>query len=139
MIKIKVLNIDKGDGLILYHIFVDNGICSVKIEVYGYDDDFQNFAKELIEFPQKITDEVKLEFGEKDHKWAFYLMIKAYCYLNNGQSALEINAWNNGYLQTEFNTKFTLKSEPASLNRLGVLLKNWNPHNYENFEWKGFA
>ena len=139
MIKIKVLDIDEGDDLIHFHIYVDNGICSVGIEVYGYDDVFEKFAEELTDFPKNINDEVKFELGEKDEKWAFYFMIKAYCYLNSGQSALKIDAWNNGDNQTEYDVNFALKAEPASLNRLGVSLKNWNPNNYEEFEWKEFA
>ncbi|GEQ87417.1 hypothetical protein ULMS_29250 [Patiriisocius marinistellae] len=139
MIKIKVLDIDEGDDLIHYHIFVDNGICSVGIEVYEYDDAFQKFAEELITFPKNVNDEVKFEIGEKDKKWAFYFMIKVYCYLRNGQSALKIDAWNNGDEETEYNASFTLKAEPASLNRLGNSLKNWNPKSYQEFEWKEFA
>lgn len=139
MIKIKVLDIDEGDDLIHYHVYADNGICSVGLEIYGYDDEFQKFADDLIEFPKNINHEITFELGNKDPKYAFYFMIKAYCFLRNGQSALKIIAWNNGDEQTEYNADFTLKAEPASLNKFGADLKKWNPNEYEEFEWKEYV
>nr|WP_299345163.1 hypothetical protein [Allomuricauda sp.] len=139
MIKIQVLSIDDGDDLIHYHFFADNGICSVGIEFYGYDDEFQNFASGLTKFPENIDDQIVFERGMKDDKYASYLKIKAYCYLKNGPSALSIDAWNNGDEQTKFEVKFILKAEPASLNKFGVALKNRNPKNHNEFVWNEYA
>lgn len=139
MIKIKVLDIDDGDDLIHYNIYMDNGICSTGLEFYGYDDLFKDFAEKLTEFPKKINDKVKFEVGKKGENYSSYLMLQVYCYKNNGQSSLKIDVWNNGDGPTKYESKFEMASEPASINRLGIELKNWNPIKKGCFEWNPYS
>lgn len=135
-IKIKVLNIDEGDDTIFFQGFFSNGFCSTTLEFYGYSDEFQNFANNLTEFPKSTKDKATYELGEKGDKWAYYLLIEAYCIEVNGRSALKIEATNNGTGHSHHESKFELESEPASLNRLGNRLKNWNPLEEKLFEWE---
>jgi hypothetical protein len=102
---------------------------------YGYSDEFEDFANKLTEFPKTTTDKATYELGQKGDRWAYYLLIEAYCIEVNGRSALKIEAINNGVGSAHHESKFEIESEPASLNRLGSRLKNWNPLEEKNFEW----
>ncbi len=135
-IKIRVLNIDQGDDTIHFQGFFSNELCSTTLEFYGYSDEFQNFASNLTEFPKSTKDKAIYVLGEKGDKWAYYLLIEAYCIESNGRSALRIEATYNGTGPAHHDSKFEIKSEPASLNRLGNRLKNWNPMEEKLFEWE---
>lgn len=135
-IKIKVLRIDQGDDTFHFQGFFSNEFCSTTLEFYGYSDEFQEFANQLVEFPTSVKDKVTFERGEKGDIWAYYLLIEAYCIESNGRSALKIEATNNGPESSHYESKFEIESEPASLNRLGNRLRAWNPVEDEDFEWK---
>ena len=134
-IRINVLQIDKWDDTIHFQGFFSSDICSTTLEFYGYSDEFQDFANRLTEFPKSAKDKAAYELGEKGDKWAYYLLIEAYCIEVNGRSALKIEATNNGIGPAYHESKFEIESEPASLNRLGNRLKNWNPIEEKTFQW----
>ena len=134
-IKIKVLKIEDGDGTIHYQGFFSNGICSSTLNFYGYQNEFQDFSNRLIEFPKTAEDKVSYKLGEKGGKWAYYLLVEAHCIEVNGRSALKIEAINNGLGLNYHESKFEIESEPASLNRFGNDLKNWNPLIEKIFYW----
>lgn len=135
-IKIKVLGIDERDDTIHFQGFFSNELCSTTLEFYGYSDEFQDFGSNLTKFPKSTKDKATYELGEKGVKWAYYLLIEAYCIEPNGHSALKIEATNNGIGLSHYDSKFEIESEPASLNRLGNRLKTWNPLEERVFEWK---
>lgn len=135
-IKIRVLDIDQGDDTIHFQGFFSNKRCSTTLEFYGYSDEFQDFASSLTEFPKPNTDKATYELGEKGERWAYYLLIEAYCIEPNGRSALKIEATNNGMGPSYHESKFEIESEPASLNRLGNRLKTWNSLEEKVFEWR---
>ncbi len=135
-IKIEVINVDEGDETIHFLAFFNNGFCSVKLEFYDYSDVFQSFASQLIDFPTDITDNPTFVLGEKERSWAYYLRLEAYCFEKNGQSAIKVEATNNDDGHSLIEAKFQILSEPASINRLGTDLKNWNPKKEGNFVWQ---
>ena len=135
-IKLKVLDIDQGDDSIHFQAFFSNELCSTTLNFYGYSDEFQDFANKLTEFPKTIKDKATYELGEKGNKWAYYLLIEAYCIEVNGHSALKIETTNNGFGPAHYESKFEIESEPASLNRLGQRLKTWNPLEEKELAWK---
>lgn len=135
-IKITVVDIDQGDDTIHYQGFFSNELCSTTLEFYSHSDEFQDFASNLTEFPKTAKDKVAYELGEKGDKWAYYLLVEAYCIEPNGHSALKIEVIRNGTGPVYHESKFEIESEPASLNRLGNRLKNWNPLEEKVFEWR---
>lgn len=135
-IKIRVLDIDQGDDTIHFQVYFSNELCSTTLEFYGYSDEFQDFACNLTDFPKSTKDKATYELGEKGNKWAYYLLVEAYCIEPNGLSALRIEATRNGSGPAYHDSKFEIKSEPASLNRLGNRLKTWNPLEEKVFEWE---
>ena len=134
-IKILVLNIEEGDDLIHFQIEVTNGISSTSQDFYGYADDFKEFAIGLNSFPKAITDKVKYELGEIGERSAYYILLEVFCYEKNGHSAIHIIIDNNGERPYKNKSEFYIKTVPASLNKLGQLLEEWNPLIEKQINW----
>jgi hypothetical protein len=134
-IKLSVLAIDEGDDTIQYQIEVTNGINSTTQEFYGYADNFKEFATGLLSFPKTLTDNVKYELGESGERWAYYILLEVFCYENNGHSAIHIMVDNNGKKPYTNKSEFYITTVPASLNKFGQLLKDWNPITEKEISW----
>jgi hypothetical protein len=134
-IKISVLSIDEGDDTVQFQIEVCNGISSTSQDFYGYADNFQEFATGLLSFPKTITDNVKYELGEKGERWAYYILLEVFCYENNGHSAIHIMVDNNGKKPYTNKSEFYITTVPASLNKFGQLLRDWNPITEKEITW----
>ena len=135
-INLKVLALDDGDGFIHYEIRVSNGQTKTELDFYDSIDTFQKFGEKLSDFPQKITDQITFQVGEDDIEWAFFLNLKVYCYEPDGKSAVRVitdNHRDEPYLEK---SEFSIRTLPASLNRLGQGLKNWNPRIDSEFNWE---
>jgi hypothetical protein len=63
-------------------------------EILGYADAFKDFANKLKAFPDSELSDVVFELGEelteKKPKWAYYLLIRVYCYDKACRTAIEI-------------------------------------------------
>lgn len=134
-IIISVLAIDEGDDTIHYQIKVANGINSTTQEFYSYADNFKEFATRLLSFPKTITDNVKYELGESGERWAYYILLDVFCYENNGHSAIHVVVDNNGKQPYTNKSEFYITTVPASLNKLGQLLLDWNPTTVKEIRW----
>lgn len=134
-IKISVLSFDEGDDTIQFQIEVTNGIISVSQDFYGYADNFKEFSTGLLSFPKTITDKVKYELGEIGERWAYYILLNVFCYENNGYSAIQVMLTNNGIRPYTNKSEFYIKTVPASLNKFGQLLKDWNPMTEKEITW----
>lgn len=55
-IKISVLGIDERDDTVHFQIEVSNGISSISQDLYGYADNFKEFATNLLTFPKTIAE-----------------------------------------------------------------------------------
>ena len=134
-IKISVLSIDEGDDTIQFQIEATNGISSVSQDFYGYADNFKEFATGLLSFPKTITDKVKYELGELGEYWAYYILLDVFCYESSGHSAIHVILDNNGKRPYTNKSEFYITTVPASLNKLGQLLKDWNPIKEREITW----
>jgi hypothetical protein len=134
-IKISVLAIDEGDDTIHYQLEVTNGINSTTQDFYGYEDSFKEFATGLLSFPKAITDKVKYELGESGERWAYYILLDVFCYEQNGRSAIHVVIYNNGKRPNTSKSEFYITTVPASLNKLGQLLLDWNPTTIKGITW----
>lgn len=134
-IKISVLNIDEGDDTIQFQIEITNGISSASQDFYGYADIFTEFATGLNSFPKTINDKVKYEIGEIGERWAYYILLDVFCYENNGHSAIHVILDNNAIQPYTNKSEFYITTVPASLNKLGQLLKDWNPMTEKEIIW----
>lgn len=134
-IKISVLSIDEGDDTIQFQIEASNGIISTSQDFYGYADNFKEFATGLLSFPKTITDNVKYELGESGERWAYYILLEVFCYENNGHSAIHIILDNNGKKPYTNKSEFYITTVPASLNKFGQILNDWNPMTEKEITW----
>lgn len=134
-IKISTLAIDEGDNTIHYQLEVTNGINSTTQDFYGYADNFKEFANGLLSFPKAVTDKVKYELGEGGERWAYYILLDVFCYENNGHSAIHVVINNNGKPPNTNKSEFYIKTVPASLNKLGQLLLDWDPTTENEITW----
>jgi hypothetical protein len=134
-IKISVLSIDEGDDTIQFQMEVSNGISSASQDFYGYADNFKEFATRLLSFPKTINDHVKYELGESGERWVYYILLDVFCYESNGHSAIHVLIDNNGKRPYTNKSEFYITAVPASLNKLGKLLKDWNPMTEKEITW----
>ncbi len=134
-IRISVLSIDEGDDTIQFQIEASNGISSTSQVFYGYTDNFKEFATGLLSFPKTITDNVKYELGESGERWAYYILLEAFCYESNGHSAIHIIIDNNGKRPYTNKSEFFITTVPASLNKFGQILNAWNPRTEKEITW----
>jgi hypothetical protein len=134
-IKISTLAIDEGDDTIQFQIEVSNGIISTSQDFYGYADNFKEFATRLLSFPKTITDNVKYELGESGERWAYYILLDVFCHEKNGHSAIHVIVDNNRKRPYTNKSEFYITTVPASLNKLGQLLRDWNPTTEKEITW----
>lgn len=133
--SVKILALNFDDDEVQYKIQLDNGINSTSIDFYGYSDTFNDFATGLISFPKTVNDVVTYELGESGDKWAYYILLKVYCFEVNGHTAIQIKVDNNGKAPYINKSEFYITTVPASINELGKLLLNWNPKVEKEIEW----
>jgi hypothetical protein len=123
-IKITALDVEEEETQ--FQLELTNGISSTSIDFYGYTDEFISFANGLLDFPKTINDVVEYELGEIGDKFAYYILLKVFCYESNGHSAIHVKIDNNRKQPYTNRSEFYITTVPASLNKFGVLLKNWN-------------
>lgn len=136
-IKITILNIDEDDNdFTKYKIYLSNGNVSVVLEFYEYLDCFKEFAEKLEIFPKDADDSITFQIGEDSEKYAYYMKLKVYCFEPNGNSAILIEVDNHDTNVDRIKSEFFIKTLPASLNKLGKILNNWNPKVESQVLWK---
>lgn len=134
--KIRIFPLhDDEDDFYKFKIEISNHNCSIISEFYGYSDVFNDFSNKLIGFPKSISDEIIFEIGEDSNTWAYHFLFKVLCYEANGNSAIHIKISNNKEFADVENSEFVIKTKPASLNKLGKSLNEWNPYNNKEFIW----
>jgi len=133
---IKLTVIEDDNGELKFRIDSSNNRCMTTLDFYGNNDDFKEFPSKLIDFPKSKEDIVTFELGEDNRKWAYYMIIKAFCYDDLGHSAIKIIVDNFGDTSTGYRTEFSIITEPSSLNRLGQQLFAWNPYETKEIIWE---
>lgn len=72
---------------------------------------------------------MKYKIGEQGNDWAYHILIRVFCYETNGHTGIQIIIDNNQTEPYKNYSEFYILTDPASINKLGQLLKNWNPEN----------
>ena len=127
-LEIKVLSFDEGDGLYYYRIILSNGITTGCLEFYGYSDVFKDFGSQLMLFPKNIRDTVIFDIDKDNY-------LKVYCYDVNGHSVLNVQIDNYAIAPHHNRCEFSIKTIPASINKLGEALYVWHPMLNNPFKW----
>lgn len=136
-IKLNVLDIDEGDGLIQMSIIASNGHSTSYYEGYFLADSFRDFATKLISFPTNISNRVIYggDVERNDHKYRGYLLFEIFCYEAGGQTAIKVIMDLYSSVPYNSSSEFFILTEPASINKLGVSLYHWNPLTQKEFLW----
>ena len=107
------------------------------LSFYGHTDEFAEFGRELVKFPERISHTVSFELGNANRAYAMeYLLISAYCVDPQGHTALRIIIDNGASGADYHRFEFSIPSEAASINKLGALLASWNVSNTPEITWK---
>jgi hypothetical protein len=137
-IGITVISEPDDDGLYKYRISLSNEETFTSLDFWGYADNFRDFGNKLLAFPKNVKDIVTYELGKDEDnivKWAYYLSFSVFCFEPSGRSAVKVVVDNHADVPYHHRNEFYIKSEPASLNKLGQQLKEWNPEHDKEFEW----
>ncbi|WP_431124336.1 hypothetical protein [Flagellimonas flava] len=113
---------------------------SGQLEIY----DDANFLKELAgsleQFPKNPTDEIKWELGSEkpEDRYAFYFLFKVLNQVTHGwTSAIHIRFNNNEIVPFRTISEFCIPCEPAGLNRLGKLFREFAKLKSRKLIWDG--
>ena len=134
-IKFTVIDYDRYEDETTFEIHFSSDSVTSHLRFYGYSDAFKEFGSSLILFPQLITDTVSFQVGENDLKWAYYMLMKVFCYERNGHTAIQIILDNHQQSPDTIKTEFYIRTVPAQINRLGKLLLEWDPKTEKELIW----
>ena len=124
-LRIEALVIDNDEAK--FKISTGNGIATSSLEIFGYVDEFKKFGEDLKSFPKDSNDVRQYELGSGNEDWAYYLLIKVFCYDSTGYTAIQIKINNKQDVPDLLESNFYLKTYPSSVNELGESLFNWRP------------
>jgi hypothetical protein len=108
------------------------------LDYYCNADDLKIIGNGLANFPKHIGDEYKYEIGSPNPKdrWAYHFMLRAITINMSGHCALQVVMNNNRHEPPDAcSCNFSIKAEPAAINRLGNLFLRFADLNYRKFTW----
>ena len=110
-LSLQLLWRDPDDGMLELRLLIEGERQSVAVDFYDYADELKKWGEELMSFPASASAEVAFEKGAKDGNAYLWLAVRAFVADGAGNTAL----------------RFATPVEAATINRLGVALKNWEP------------
>ncbi len=107
------------------------------LEFYCDTNDLRNIGEALQSFPKKVPDEYVYEIGSNkpEVNFAFYFMICAYTLDKSGHCALQIVIDNNEKRPDEEACRFSIKADPAAIQRLGRLFLAFSQLKHHTMIW----
>jgi hypothetical protein len=132
-IKIKVIY--TAPDIIEYRLTASNKTTTTSLEFYGHPEEFQYFSGQLLNFPTAHEDTITFELGSNDSSFAYHLLIKVFCHDRGGWTAILIQTNDQKCAPSSNKTEFYIKTYPGEINRLGEILKSWNPLSDEEIIW----
>jgi len=124
-----------------YHVQLvwsaSNGSVSTCFEYYDNADSLKEVAGRLENFPRHSSDVFLYEIGSEKHEdnFAYYFRLRAFTTDSRGSSALQIRFSNNRDLPYREIVEFCIQAEPAAINRLGKLFREFANLNQEYMAW----
>jgi hypothetical protein len=117
--------------------FVSNGFFSGATDIYCDVEEIAAIGTALEFFPKKVSDEYTYEYGSEDPAKEFYryFLLRAYTTDQAGHCALQIHINLNEKEPEEGVCKFSMRAEPAAINRLGKLFMSFSKLAHLEFHW----
>jgi len=116
-----------------------NGVQKAQLEFYDNAESLSTLAKELEVFPRHKDHAFLWELGSErpEDRFAFYFRFRAFAVNSVGHCAIQLRFNNNEALPRRELAEFCIRDvEPAQLNRLAQLLKQYAELKHEVLEWE---
>jgi len=126
-----------------YHINLifkaSNNTCAGKLEIYDNADSLIKCAKALEVFPRHSTDSFLWELGSErlEDNFAFYFRLRVFLLDSAGHGCIQIRLNNNDNFPEKAITEFCITCEPAGINRLGTLFREFAKLKSSKLIWNG--
>jgi hypothetical protein len=127
-----------SDGMLNLFIAASNGVTTGGLETYLYPEQLLEFARELERFPSNAQHEVIIQAGSTDPGLHDHFQMRAFVLNGSGHSALEVTMESRGNPPVAARSHFYLACNPADLNRVGTVLRQWLPDPAKglSIEWR---
>ncbi len=126
-----------------YHINLivkaSNDSCAGQLEIYDNADALKECASALEIFPRHSTDTFLWELGSErpEDNFAFYFRFRIFLLDSAGQGCIQIRLNNNDDFPEKAITEFCIICEPAGINRLGKLFREFALLKSKKMIWNG--
>lgn len=118
-------------------IAVSSGTAYGEMECYINTQNLHDWAAHLEQFPRYNGDIFRAEVGSEypEDRYAYYFRFRAITIDKVGHCALHFRFNNNSDLPDRLISEFCLKVEPAQINRLGNLIREFAEMKHELLVW----
>jgi hypothetical protein len=116
-----------------------NGERYWKTDLFDNADSLTKLANHLEEFPRHKDDVFLWQLGSEyqEDRWGYYFRFRVFVYDYAGHSAIQIRFNNNKKLPDREIVEFCMKADPAQINRLGKLFRDFSELKHEILLWGG--
>jgi hypothetical protein len=114
-----------------------NGNFSGSTDIYCGPGDLEGIGSALRRFPLRIGDEFRFEYGSDNPKdrWYRYFVFRVYTIDGVGHSAIQFVMNNNSLEPFEGASRFSIRADVASINRLGEAFEKFAQLESQEFRW----
>jgi hypothetical protein len=120
------------------HVFTaSNGVFNGFLEYYCVASDLKDIGTALRAFPTKVPNAYSYEIGSTrpEDNFAYHFALHAYTTDCSGHCALQVVIDNNQDRPDEGVCRFSIRAEPAAINRLGNLLMEFANLKHHELNW----
>jgi hypothetical protein len=119
-------------------IQASNGVQENQLEFYDNAEALSHLANELEVFPRHNSQVFLWELGSErpEDRFAFYFRFRAFVVDSVGHCAIQLRFNNNEALPDRELSEFCIRAEPAQLNRLAQLLREFSKLKHEVLVWE---
>ena len=135
-LALTLISEDRDDDYWQLELRASNGRVTVKQELYAYREHFEPFADALQRFGTRPSDTAILEIGKDSDNWAYFIRLRVFFYSLSGNAAIQVIAKNRSAEPYGQSAEFFLRTEVATLNRLGKELVRWLNEPWSSFSWQ---
>jgi hypothetical protein len=114
-----------------------NGYFGGSTDIYCNVDNLKEIGKALREFPARVGDEYRFEYGSENPERRFYryFLLRAYTTDLVGHCAVQVIMNQNSPQPNEGVCHLSIKAEAAAINRLGLLFERFSELRHLEFRW----
>ena len=118
-------------------ISASNGVMSGTLEYYCNAEDLDEVGGKLAVFPERREDTYAYELGSPrpEDRFAFHFALRTSTLDSAGHCALQLTMNNNRPSPDDVSCSFSIRAEPAAINRLGRLIMAFGELKHSELRW----